>query len=231
MCVRTYTVNNNKIILFQFVIIKKIFSNQVLRIRDKMASTGTAMGTRMGTGAIKRPQTASQTFFATSSHLLPSNLFQIPDGRFTFTIYSLIKQKRFEDVIAVLENELRTRTATRASLSLLAYAHFQLSNFDLAASIYETLLTSEIGSSSAAAGGSSDSASNKYKLYLAQCFYRAGAYDKAEEVCLDLSSSSSITSNMALEVFNSYFFLYFLISECLPSDVIMKFRFKSCNLL
>jgi hypothetical protein len=85
-----------------------------------------------------RPMTASQVFF--NSNILPTNLFQIPDGRYTFTIYTLIKQNKYQDVVRVLEHELQTRSPSRSILSLLAYSYYQLSNFELASQVYAFVL-------------------------------------------------------------------------------------------
>ena len=121
--------------------------------------------------------TASQSFFTTNT--LPSNLYQIPDGKFTFTIYSLIKQHRFDDVVKVLEHELQTRTPSRSALALLAYAYYQLQDFENASTTYMKLLQLV-------------PEQQQYKLYLAQCYYKLGKYDEAVAVSLDITEDSAL---------------------------------------
>ena len=49
--------------------------------------------------------------------------FEIKDGEYTSTIYTLIKEQRFPEAIAILSFIYDTNSTSRAALSLLAYCH------------------------------------------------------------------------------------------------------------
>jgi len=50
----------------------------------------------------------------------------VPDGQYTQTIYSLIRDGKHNDVINILVNELQFSPRNRAGLSLLGYCYFQI---------------------------------------------------------------------------------------------------------
>jgi hypothetical protein len=50
--------------------------------------------------------------------------FEIKDGEYTKTIYSMIKESRFNDAIAALSYIYDSHPTSRAALSLLAYCYF-----------------------------------------------------------------------------------------------------------
>jgi tetratricopeptide repeat protein 30 len=79
-----------------------------------------------------RLATASNAAFALSS--VPTHLNQVSEGRLTFTIYSLIRKRKYAEVIRLLSPELQTRPTSRAALSLLAYCYYQRHDFLNAAS-------------------------------------------------------------------------------------------------
>lgn len=51
-----------------------------------------------------------------------------PEGKYTHTIYSYIKDQKFAEVIKILNNELQSANS-RAALSLLGYAYYQTQDF------------------------------------------------------------------------------------------------------
>ncbi|KAK7794910.1 hypothetical protein R5R35_005886 [Gryllus longicercus] len=94
---------------------------------------------------------------------------QIKDGEYTKTIYTMIRDQRYNDAIQVLGNVLETNANSRAGLSLLAYCYFYVQDFVNAANCYEqlTLLHPE---------------EPEYRLYYAQSLYQACLYEEAMKV-------------------------------------------------
>ncbi|KAJ3193110.1 Tetratricopeptide repeat protein 30A [Irineochytrium annulatum] len=95
---------------------------------------------------------------------------QIPEGKYTATIYSYIRDGRFTDVIKILSNELQSFPRSRAALSLLGYSYFQTQDYAAATTCYEQLVRSfpEV---------------DDYRLYYAQCLYKSGQYQAAQKAC------------------------------------------------
>ena len=54
------------------------------------------------------------------------NKFDIKDGEYTSTIYTLIKEQRFHEAIAILTFIYDSNPSSRAALSLLAYCHYYM---------------------------------------------------------------------------------------------------------
>ena len=50
-------------------------------------------------------------------------LSQIPDGQMTATVYTLIREEKFQEAVMVLSNQLQFFPRSRAALSLLAYRY------------------------------------------------------------------------------------------------------------
>jgi len=106
---------------------------------------------------------------------MPLGLFQIPEGKYTYTIYSYIKDQKFQDVIKILNNELQMFPKSRAALSLLGYCYYQVQDFMSAANCYEQLVRyyPEI---------------DNYKLYYAQSLQKSGQYQAALKACLNIEN-------------------------------------------
>ena len=66
---------------------------------------------------------------------------KVPEGQFTQTIYKLIKEQRFEEVVNILSDQLLQTPNSRAAMSLLAYSYYQMQDFQSAAAIYKDLVT------------------------------------------------------------------------------------------
>ncbi|XP_067012129.1 intraflagellar transport protein 70A [Anabrus simplex] len=94
---------------------------------------------------------------------------QIKDGEYTKTIYSMIRDQRYNDAIQVLNNILETHQGSRAGLSLLAYCYYYTQDFISAANCYEQLT-------------SLHPEETEYKLYYAQSLYQACLYEEAMKV-------------------------------------------------
>ncbi|XP_055389914.1 tetratricopeptide repeat protein 30 homolog [Condylostylus longicornis] len=95
-------------------------------------------------------------------------------GGITKTIYSLIKEKRFEDVVEILSNFKDIQTS-RAGLSILAHSYYNLQKFIDAANCYEILC---------------DLApkEEKYKFYYAQSLYQAGIFEESLKILKQITS-------------------------------------------
>lgn len=65
-----------------------------------------------------------------------TGFFQVPEGKYTTTIYSYIRDGRYNDVIKILNNELNTAPESRPILSLLGYCYYMIQDFQGAASWY-----------------------------------------------------------------------------------------------
>eukprot|EP00428_Durinskia_dybowskii_P078280 CAMPEP_0170356544 /NCGR_PEP_ID=MMETSP0117_2-20130122/1234_1 /TAXON_ID=400756 /ORGANISM="Durinskia baltica, Strain CSIRO CS-38" /LENGTH=648 /DNA_ID=CAMNT_0010610659 /DNA_START=42 /DNA_END=1988 /DNA_ORIENTATION=- len=90
----------------------------------------------------------------------------LPTGQYTSTIYTAIKEHRYNEAIEVLQLELQNFPRSRAALSLLGYCYYRTGDFASSASSYEQLV-----------GICPDV--EEYKLYYAQSLYKAGLYADA----------------------------------------------------
>ncbi len=64
----------------------------------------------------------------------------IREGTFTKTIYSFIRDQKYEDAIQVLTYQLQVFPRSRAALSLLAYSYYFAGDFANAVQTYEVLV-------------------------------------------------------------------------------------------
>jgi tetratricopeptide repeat protein 30 len=83
---------------------------------------------RLATGTV-RGQTGIASGNAVGHGIIPTSLNQIPEGKITATIYSFIRDGRYQDVIKILSNETQS---TRACLSLLGYCYYQIQEYHTA---------------------------------------------------------------------------------------------------
>jgi hypothetical protein len=65
-----------------------------------------------------------------------TSLKKIPEGQYTTTIYGLINEGKYVEVVALLQRELEDFQGNRAALSLLGYSFYMLQNYAGAASWY-----------------------------------------------------------------------------------------------
>ena len=88
----------------------------------------------------------------------------VRDGKATEQIYSMIRDGKYHDAIAVLQQKQFEFPMSRAALSLLAYCYYYVSDFQLAMQSYEQLMKMcpEV---------------EEYKLYYAQALFKAGLYE------------------------------------------------------
>eukprot|EP00742_Colponemidia_sp_Colp-10_P002065 GILJ01002206.1.p1 GENE.GILJ01002206.1~~GILJ01002206.1.p1 ORF type:complete len:660 (+),score=124.52 GILJ01002206.1:316-2295(+) len=100
---------------------------------------------------------------------------QIPEGQYTSTVYSLIRDGKHEEVIRILTFELQNFPRSRAALSLLAYCYYQVQDFRSSAAMYEQLTKffPDV---------------EEYRIYHAQTLYKAGMYPEATRVCQQIDN-------------------------------------------
>jgi tetratricopeptide repeat protein 30 len=93
----------------------------------------------------------------------------VPDGQYTQTIYSLIRDGKYSEVIGILTNELQFSPRNRAALSLLAYCYFYVQDYQQAADYYDQLTKffPDV---------------EQYKLYHAQALLKASMYTESSKV-------------------------------------------------
>ncbi|EAA07585.3 tetratricopeptide repeat protein 30 homolog [Anopheles arabiensis] len=92
----------------------------------------------------------------------------IRDGEYTKTIYTMIKEERFQDAINTL-NTIPESSTTRAGLSLLGHCYYQTQDFIEAANCYEHLLNLVPDV-------------QEYRLYYAQSLFQAGLFEEAQKI-------------------------------------------------
>lgn len=93
----------------------------------------------------------------------------IREGECTSTIYNLIKNQKYKETIAILNQKLLAYPSSRAILSLLGYCYSQLQDFVNASDCYEQLtqLFPDI---------------DEYKLHFAHSLYKADFFEAAMKV-------------------------------------------------
>eukprot|EP00842_Homolaphlyctis_polyrhiza_P003663 jgi/Hompol1/4298/HPOL_003574-RA len=138
-----------------------------------MTSKGPATA-RMSTGMARGTATGSA-----SSAITPTNFLQISEGKYTSTIYGFIRDGRFQDVIRILANELQVSPKSRAALSLLGYAYYQVQDYHAASDCYENLTRffPEV---------------HDYRLYYAQSLFKSGNYAAAQKACQTIDAPQLI---------------------------------------
>ena len=90
----------------------------------------------------------------------------LPPGHYTSTIYTAIKEQRYQDAIDILQIEYQNFPRSRAALSLLGYCYYRINDFTQSAQCYEQLV-----------GICPDV--EEYKLYYAQSLYKSGLFAEA----------------------------------------------------
>ncbi|TGZ65649.1 hypothetical protein CRM22_005759 [Opisthorchis felineus] len=98
---------------------------------------------------------------------------QIREGEFTSTIYGAIKEQKYKEAVAMLNQQLLTHPGNRAALSLLGYCFYQMQEFVNASDCYEQLtqLYPEI---------------EEYKLLFAQSLYKSDLFPAAMKMAVQI---------------------------------------------
>ena len=138
-----------------------------MSIAPPMTGMRTAMGTAAGAGGAM------------------AGFGIVRDGKATEQIYSMIRDGRYHDAIAVLTTKQLEFPSSRAAESLLAYCHYYVSDFQSALQCYERLtkMCPEV---------------EEYKLYYAQALFKAGHYDPALKACQNVGDSSGLATRVLM---------------------------------
>jgi len=112
--------------------------------------------------------------------------FEIKDGEYTSTIYTLIKEQRYIEAINILNYIYDTNPTSRAALSLLAYCYFYMQDYVNAANCYEQLSTHH-------------PEQEDYRVYYAQALYAATLYEEAMKVTVTVESAEHQGSMLKLQ--------------------------------
>ena len=118
-------------------------------------------------------------------------LNQIQDGQMTTTVYTLIREEKFQEAVQVLSNQLQNFPRSRAALSLLAYCYYHLQDFNASSEKYEQLcrLFPEV---------------DDYKFYYAQSLYKAAAYEQATRACVSIENEAYQQKKLHLQAAIEY---------------------------
>ncbi|EGD75824.1 tetratricopeptide repeat protein 30 [Salpingoeca rosetta] len=111
---------------------------------------------------------------------------RVADGKYTETIYGMIKEKQYQQAAKILQVQLHNHPNSQAALSLLAYCYFHMQDFYGAAECYERL-SNEFPEYDC------------YRLYHAQALYKACLYDEAMDVVVKLDNPDLHTEIMKLQ--------------------------------
>eukprot|EP00033_Pygsuia_biforma_P003332 GCRY01003651.1.p1 GENE.GCRY01003651.1~~GCRY01003651.1.p1 ORF type:complete len:680 (+),score=215.12 GCRY01003651.1:245-2284(+) len=97
------------------------------------------------------------------------------EGQYTTTIYKLIKEEKYEEVVHLLSMELQDHPTSRGALSLLGFCYYHMEDFVQAAKCYEKL-------------SKKYPKIEQYRVYHAQSLFKAQQYSDASKVALAVES-------------------------------------------
>ena len=95
------------------------------------------------------------------------------EGKFTSTVYGLIRDGKYADAIKILSYQLQLFPRNRAALSLIGYSQYYMQDFLAAAQTYELLVKHHPGVV-------------EYKLYYAQSLLKAGMHSEANKIATQI---------------------------------------------
>ena len=101
----------------------------------------------------------------------------VPEGKYTETVYGLIRDQKYDEAVAILSIELQSFPRSRAALSLLGHCYYMMQDYNNAVAMYEQLVKfySEV---------------EEYKIYYSQSLYKAGVYADATRAALRVESDA-----------------------------------------
>ena len=133
------------------------------------------------------PQTGMRTAVGTSAGGSGANAFGggIREGKFTEQIYTMIRDQKYHDAVAVLSTKVLEFPNSRAATSLLAYCYYHVGDFQNAIGLYERLtkLCPE---------------NNEYKFHYAQALFKAGLYEPAVKACQSVADVPDLVGKVQL---------------------------------
>eukprot|EP01083_Nonionella_stella_P278623 947603_1 len=108
---------------------------------------------------------------------------QLAEGTKTETVYGLIRDGKYSEVVPILQNELQNCPKSRAGLSLLAYCFMYMQDFHSAAACYEQLveLSPEVP---------------EYSAHYAQALCQAGLYPEADVAAAQSARTGGVGEKM-----------------------------------
>jgi len=112
---------------------------------------------------------------------------RVGEGNKTHAVYTLISEQKYQEAIKLLSAELTAHPKSRAALSLLGHCYYYIQDFPNCVQVYEQLtrLVPE---------------SVEYKVYLAQCYLKAGQYNEATKAAMSVDSSDPAIKQRLLQL-------------------------------
>lgn len=98
---------------------------------------------------------------------------RVPEGQYTQTIYGMIREQKYGEVVPILSMELQSHPKSRAALSLLGFCYYNLQDFQSAVDCYEQLVQLHPDV-------------EDYKLYYAQSLYKACSFPEAMKIACQI---------------------------------------------
>ncbi|KAL6730926.1 hypothetical protein Aduo_001846 [Ancylostoma duodenale] len=120
------------------------------------------------------------------TNAIPMSFAPIKDGEFTSTIYGMIKEGKYTEVIRVLQYEVQRAPSNRAALSLLGYCYYYCQDFINAVDAYAQLAQLFPNFP-------------EYKLYHAQSLYNAFMLQEALQVVSTIEEQHLLGDVIKLE--------------------------------
>ncbi|KAF4657294.1 Tetratricopeptide repeat protein 30A [Perkinsus olseni] len=119
----------------------------------------------------------------------PAKASWIPrTGELTRSVYSLIKESKYDEAIRVLEHQRQEFPRSRACLSLLGYCYYHSEQFEKAADVYGYLASLEI---------CPPEDNDEYRFHHASALVKAGLYSEAQDL-LQAINTERLERNVTL---------------------------------
>lgn len=122
---------------------------------------------------------------------MASKVKKIAEGQYTATIYNLIAEQKYAEVVQILEAQLEQFPVNRAALSLLGYCYYYQQDFGNASRCYEAL-------------SRACPTVIEYKVYYAQSLYKAGKYAEAQRAAVQVDAPDFSQRMLKLQAYCKY---------------------------
>lgn len=135
---------------------------------------------------------------------------RIPEGQYTETVYGMIKEHKYSEVIQILNMCLESNPKSQAALSLLGYCYYRQQDFEAAASCYSQLVQLH-------------PESDDYRIYYAQSLYKSCAFQEAMKTSCQIENEDLQSKVVKLQAAIKYSEDDFpnartLVEQCPPTD-------------
>ncbi|KAL0486723.1 intraflagellar transport protein 70A [Acrasis kona] len=116
---------------------------------------------------------------------------KVQEGEYTQYVYSLLAEKKYDEVIFILQYQLQFFPDSRAALSLLAYSYYMSQDFINASQTYHSLikLFPDV---------------EEYRIYYAQSLYKSGSFLDASKACAGIESDEHSQRVQKLQAYIHY---------------------------